>query len=109
MSASFDPDQRDDALRKANEVRLTNAHTLKVIRVKDRRHGASHAAAILRDPCGAEPTMRVSSLLLAVKSIGPGKLQALLEYAAVPSEFKRIEELTERQRETLADALERRR
>lgn len=100
-------DQRLDALRNANAVRMTNAHTVRTVRAKDRRGGAAHAAAILRDPRGVEPAMRVGALLRAVRSIGSEKARRRLATVGVDNDRKRIGEMTARQRRVLADGLER--
>lgn len=106
MSTATDPTQCRDALRYANEIRLTNAHTVRTIQAQRYRSGAAHAAAILRDPQGAELAMRVGALLLAVRSVGATKMLRLLEAAGIGNDRKRLRELTVRQRRALADELE---
>lgn len=98
--------QHLDALRYGDMIRLTNAHTVRTIKAGGRRAGASHAAAILRDPQGAELAMRVDALLLAVRSIGATKALRLLEDVGIRDERRRLRELTARQRSVLADELE---
>jgi hypothetical protein len=90
-------DQRLEALRKANEIRVHRSQ-LK----KDIAAGRVQIVDILARPPGFAETERVSVLLLAVPKYGSARVSRLLAKCRI-SDSKRLAGLTERQRVELVN------
>jgi S13-like H2TH domain len=94
-------DQRLEALRKANEIRVHRSQ-LK----KDLATGRVQIVDILARPPEFAETERVSVLLLAVPGYGSARVARLLAKARI-SDSKRLAGLTERQRAELVKYFQR--
>ena len=93
------PDQRIDALNKANQVRTRRA-ALK----RDLKAGRASLAALLLDPPAFIETAKVLDMLLALPKVGRVKATKLLNSARV-SPSKTFGGLSDRQRAELAERL----
>lgn len=91
-------DQRLDALKRANDVRVKRAH-LKRVMTRERA-----MLTVKRPPKYAE-TMTVHALLLSVPGLGPVKVNRLMLELAI-SHRKTLGGLSERQRRVLAQELD---
>jgi hypothetical protein len=94
-------DQRMEALRRANEIRVRRAQ-LK----KDLKAGSAHAETILRDPPDYVETAKVIDILLAVPKFGRVKAARFLNQCRI-SQSKTVGGLSERQRAELVGLLRR--
>ena len=94
-------DQRMDALRRANEIRVRRAQ-LK----KDLKSGHAQIEQILRNPPGYVETAKVFDMLLAVPKYGRVKANKVLQQCRI-SPSKTIGGLSERQRTELVSMLRR--
>jgi S13-like protein len=94
-------DQRMDALRTANEVRVLRAQ-LK----RDLKAGSVSIGALLRDPPPCLETAKVFDMLLALPKYGSVKATKILHGCRV-SPSKTFGGLTGRQRTELAERLDR--
>jgi hypothetical protein len=92
-------DQRLDALRQANEVRIARA-ALK----KELAAGKVRLEAVLARPPGCAGRAKVYELLLAIPKIGPWRASRLLSQCQI-APGKTVAGLSERQRNELIDAL----
>lgn len=90
------------ALARANQVRLQRAYLKRQVRAGERT-----AAEVLSAPPEEAQTMIVTELLMAQVRWGRTRTRRVLLHAAVP-EHKRVGELTARQRDAIAAALENR-
>ena len=101
--------QHVTALREANRVRLANAATLRSIEALPRPDAENRVAELLRDPTPDVAALHVGRLLEAIPRVGRVKARALLAATgtAPGREGRRIRELTERERNVVADALTR--
>jgi hypothetical protein len=90
-------DQRMDALRRANEVRVKRAQ-LK----KDLKSGRVSVEEILADPPDYVGTAKVFDMLLAVPKFGRVKATRFLNQCRI-SQAKTVAGLSERQREELVN------
>lgn len=88
-------DQRMDALRRANDVRVKRAQ-LK----KDLKSGRVHVEEILSDPPEFVGTAKVFDVLLAVPKLGRVKATRFLNQCRI-SQSKTVAGLSERQRQEL--------
>ncbi len=88
-------DQRMDALRRANEIRVRRAQ-LK----KDLKNGRARIEDILRNPPGYVETAKVFDMLMAVPKFGRVKAARFLNQARI-SQAKTVGGLSERQRSEL--------
>lgn len=96
-------EQRLKAIRKANRVRVANAQLKRGLRA-----GHKTASTILTSELTrATQAMRLDDLLLSVPQIGQATMTKLLSGLYI-SPTSRLRELTERQREVLAERLENR-
>lgn len=92
-------DQRMDALRRANDVRVKRAQ-LK----KDLKNGKVQVEAILSDPPEYVGTAKVVDMLMAVPKFGRVKAARFLSQCRI-SPSKTIAGLSDRQREELVNLL----
>ena len=88
-------DQRMDALRRANEIRVRRAQ-LK----KDLKNGSARIEEILRNPPGYVETAKVFDMLMAVPKFGRVKAARFLNQCRI-SQSKTVGGLSERQRAEL--------
>lgn len=94
-------EQKDYALRRANEIRLERAKIKQAI-----RRGELSAADVVVEVTDATRNWRPVEILVAVERYGPARSRRLL--AEVPvGEQRTIGEMTERQRRRLADLIRR--
>jgi hypothetical protein len=94
-------DQRMDALRRANEIRVKRAK-LK----KDLKSGSEQIESILRDPPEYVETAKVFDILMAVPKFGRVKAARFLNQCRI-SQSKTVGGLSERQRAELVALLRR--
>jgi hypothetical protein len=94
-------DQRMDALRRANEIRVRRAQ-LK----KDLKSGSAHIETILSDPPEYVETAKVFDILMAVPKFGRVKAARFLNQCRI-SQSKTVGGLSERQRAELVGLLRR--
>lgn len=94
------PDQRREALARANRVRLERA-TLKA----DLKRGSVSIEALIGDPPECLASAKVVQVLMALPGYGRAKVARLLERCHV-SPRKSLGGLSERQRDELIRALE---
>ncbi|HSK14938.1 MAG TPA: integration host factor, actinobacterial type [Gaiellaceae bacterium] len=94
-------DQRMDALRRANEIRVKRAK-LK----KDLKSGDEQIESILRDPPEYVETAKVFDILMAVPKFGRVKAARFLNQCRI-SQSKTVGGLSERQRAELVALLRR--
>ena len=94
-------DQRMEALRRANEIRVQRAQ-LK----KDLKAGAVRMEEILRDPPECVETAKVIDILIAVPKFGRVKAARFLNQCRI-SQSKTVGGLSERQRAELVSLLRR--
>lgn len=107
MTAISDPFtlQRRNALERANETRLAQARIKLNIMSMSRLEGCRLVAAMLDDPTGFVPSMRVGHLLHAPSRVGGKSVRKWLGKAQVGSADRRVSELSARQRVVLAGLL----
>jgi S13-like H2TH domain len=94
-------DQRMDALRRANEIRVRRAQ-LK----KDLKSGSAQIETILNDPPEYVETAKVFDMLMAVPKFGRVKAARFLNQCRI-SQSKTVGGLSERQRAELVGLLRR--
>ena len=94
-------DQRMDALRRANEIRVRRAQ-LK----KDLKNGRARIEDILRNPPGYVETAKVFDMLMAVPKFGRVKAARFLNQCRI-SQSKTVGGLSDRQRAELVGLLRR--
>ena len=94
-------DQRMDALRRANEIRVRRAQ-LK----KDLKNGRARIEDILRNPPGYGETAKVFDMLMAVPKFGRVKAARFLNQCRI-SQSKTVGGLSDRQRAELVGLLRR--
>ncbi len=94
-------DQRMDALRRANEIRVRRAQ-LK----KDLKAGTVKIEEVLRDPPAYVETAKVIDILMAVPKFGRVKAARFLNQCRI-SQSKTVGGLSERQRAELVSLLRR--
>jgi hypothetical protein len=101
--------QRLEALQIANTARLEIARVKHEVAALDRRASALHAATLLRDGDSPAGVVGMEALLLAVRRSGPRVVGAILSDARIPhgARARRVREFTQRQRNLIADLLER--
>lgn len=98
--------QRQEALALANKIRIANKEMKLMIAALPREGSALLAKSVLLNPDPLRARMRIISLLLAVRKIGPIKAEAILKKGRV-SRYKRLSGLTDRQRAAIAVELHR--
>jgi hypothetical protein len=91
--------RRLQALSRANEIRTLRAEVKRAL-----RRGDLQIADLLVDPPSCIETASLAELLLAVRGLGKVRVRRLLATAEIPPR-KRIDSLTERQREALLPGL----
>jgi hypothetical protein len=94
-------DQRMDALRRANEIRVRRAQ-LK----KDLKNGSARIEDILRNPPAYVETAKVFDMLMAVPKFGRVKAARFLNQCRI-SQSKTVGGLSDRQRAELVGLLRR--
>lgn len=94
-------DQRIDALRRANEIRVQRAQLKKALKL-----GQVQIETVLRDPPSYVGTAKVFDMLLAVPKLGRVKATRFLNQCRI-SQSKTVGGLSERQRTELVELLER--
>ncbi len=94
-------DQRMEALKRANDIRVRRAQ-LK----KDLKHGRTDIGEILRDPPEYVGTAKVFDMLMAVPKFGRVKAARFLNQCRI-SQSKTVGGLSERQRAELVGLLRR--
>jgi len=94
-------DQRMEALRRANEIRVRRAQ-LK----KDLKNGSAQIELILRNPPAYVETAKVFDMLMAVPKFGRVKAARFLNQCRI-SQSKTVGGLSERQRAELVGLLHR--
>jgi|SRR4051795_671252 len=88
-------DQRMEALRRANEIRVERARLKKELKV-----GEASLSSVLADPPGYLLTAKVFDMLLAVPKFGRVKATRVLNQCRI-SQSKTVGGLSERQRSEL--------
>jgi hypothetical protein len=94
-------DQRMEALRRANEIRVRRAK-LK----KDLKEGRVHIKAVLMDPPDYVETAKVFDILMAVPKFGRVKASRFLNQCRI-SQSKTVGGLSDRQRAELVTLFDR--
>ncbi|MFN2470015.1 MAG: integration host factor, actinobacterial type [Gaiellaceae bacterium] len=89
------PDQRMEALKRANDIRVRRAQLKKDLKV-----GRTHIDAILREPPEYVATAKVFDILMAVPKFGRVKATRYLNQARI-SQSKTVGGLSDRQRTEL--------
>jgi hypothetical protein len=95
------PDQRMDALKRANDIRVRRAKLKKDLKV-----GRVRIDAILREPPEYVATAKVFDMLMAVPKFGRVKATRFLNQARI-SQSKTVGGLSDRQRSELIGLLSR--
>lgn len=98
--------QSEQALRRANEARLAHAGIVRTLRAASLDDALDSARRLLATPAGAEATLRLDRLLLAVPGIGPERCRLILRHVGLVGGQHRVGDLTARQRRRVADALD---
>lgn len=96
--------QQQEALARANTIRLAQAAFRREVAAMPRLEGMGVVAAALEDPDETVGRMRLLPLLGAVRGVTPGLADGVAAHAGVVGD-RRVGELTERQRRVLAVAL----
>lgn len=104
MTATAAVSQHMTALARANEIRMARATLKRDLYALPKEQSRNLAAVILLDPPWEAETMRISDLLKATRSLGPSKARMILKATGV-SEFRKLCDLTERERGVLARAV----
>ena len=94
-------EQRRDAIRKANRVRIAKSHLKKQLRAGK----VSPAKVLNGDGPKSGEALQTEEFLLAVPGIGKWKVGKLLDGLYIGRD-QRLRELTQRQRHVLAERLE---
>lgn len=94
------------ALARANEIRAANALLSKEIRSLGPTVGLVRAARVLRTMEGESGAMPIARLLLSVHRLGDRKAGGVLRRAGISLGTRRIRDLTQRQRDHIADWLD---
>jgi hypothetical protein len=95
------PDQRMDALKRANDIRVRRAKLKKDLKV-----GRARIDSILREPPDYVATAKVFDMLMAVPKFGRVKATRFLNQARI-SQSKTVGGLSDRQRSELIGLLSR--
>lgn len=93
--------QRDEALRRANEVRVKRAQLKRELKA-----GRRTISPLLTDPPAELLTATATELLLALPRVGRARVQRWLRVAGI-STITTLGGMTERQREALVRAVSR--
>ena len=99
--------QSMQALARANEVRIENAHIRRELAKVPMREGKAKLADLLLDPPPALLSARLMHLLQGIDRVGPQVARAILRDAQIlpPCQVKPLRMLTMRQRMALASVL----
>lgn len=98
--------QNMQALRLANEIRLTNAVTCKRISEMSQADARREVARLLvEDESRAFEALRIERLLTSVYRFGPATVRSACREIGVQYHGKRIANLTARQRVALAELI----
>lgn len=97
--------QQEEALARANTIRLAQAAFRREVAAMPRLEGMGVVAAALEDPDETTGAMRLGFVLAAPRRCSLGTAERLLGGVGVGSSDRRVRELTERQRKVLAVAL----
>lgn len=98
-------EQRQLALKRANEVRLTNAAFRRRVAQLDPVTGLLTVALAVENPTAEQDALRVEDLLRMPRRMGNVVVNKLLITAGVHRAGRRVRELSPRQREVLATGL----
>lgn len=98
-------DQRQSALKRANEVRLTNAAFRRRVVNMDAVAGLLTVAMALENPTAEQAALKVEDLLRMPRWMGAVVINKLLITAGVRRAGRRVRDLSARQREVLAGGL----
>ncbi len=98
-------EQRLDALQHANHVRTANSKLRSDLRARSMNDGMLYVADLLTDPQGAVRSMPVGRLLATIRRFGVVRAMQVCTYAGVVSMDRRVDQLTERQRDMAAGVL----
>jgi hypothetical protein len=91
-------------LARAQQVRLGHAQLRRDIKAMRKETAVLHVANLLRE--GEPPTLKIGWLLTSVPQVGRKKALGFLRKAAVYSMDRHVGDLTQRQRDAVADELE---
>lgn len=97
-------EQRMIALDRANQIRAGNAETRARLKKMDGALGAYLVAELLEDMTSTIQALPVSRLLNSIRGVGPGKMEWFCRRAGCSLDRK-VRDLTDRQRELLAEKL----
>lgn len=97
--------QQEEALARANTIRLAQAAFRREVAAMPRLEGMGVVAAALEDPDEIIGAMRLGFVLAAPRRCSPGTAERLLRVVGVGSSDRRVRELTQRQRKLLSVAL----
>lgn len=98
--------QRTEALAFANHVRIAAARLKEDIAARSEADGRIMVADLLSGPVtGPAGHLKINRLLLSIDRVGDQQLRMILRYAGVYNPEKRVRDLTDRQRATLAEVL----
>lgn len=98
-------DQREAALKLANTIRLRNAETKQRISGFSTPDGCRLVADMLFDPDGPALTIQVGPLVEAIRGIGPYVSGPMLCQAGIYRHSRHVRDLTDRQKQALANLL----
>lgn len=102
-------EQRTSALTKANDVRHGRRMLKAKIGALSQVEGRTMVAEIIRNPPAYVLSMEASSLILAIRTVGPQKAKRMMRRADYNQPFdpwSRLCDLSPRRREILAAAVE---
>lgn len=97
--------QRDQALVRANEVRIANSRWKNETNSLPAAAAAARVAALLREPSPPQDAMRIAHAVMCVSRLGVNKSALIFRDAGIVNAQRPIRELTERQRFVVADRL----
>jgi hypothetical protein len=102
MTATAQPPQHIQALRKANDVRLARAARHREIAKLTRQEGCRELSKLLADPPSEIESMAIIDLLQWVHRIGCSQARSILRHSGPMGERRQVRALTPRQRNQLA-------
>lgn len=97
--------QHMEALNRANFVRAQIAEFCRELRGMSNADGRARLAAELKDPNEFIARAPIGRLVMSVRLLGREKARIVLRLAGIAAVDKRVDELTKRQRDIIADAL----
>ena len=100
--------QHLDALQRANTMRLAIARVKGEVSALGYLDGARRVAELLRYPDDAAGAMTIDALVMAIRHMGSRRVDKVFFEARFPiaTRFRRVRELTQRQRDVVADILD---